>query len=113
MNQLARRLAFALALVAAPAATLAPPTPARACGPYQDTPETLVRRAASSFLMRAGDGLRAPRIDRVKVNGDDASAQVAFRPGNGPVEMIATLLLRQEQGVWRVTGMTYPVLAGA
>jgi len=115
MNKLARRLAFALALALAPApaAILASASPARACGSYEDYEEMRVREAASSFLTRAGSGLPAPRIDGVSVNGEDASARVVFRPGNGRVEMTATLLLREEQGVWRVTGMTSPVLAKA
>jgi len=114
MNQLARRLALALALalVAAPAATLASATSARACGSYEDYEESRVRQAASSFLTRADGGQVAPRIDRVNVNGDDASARVVFRPGNGSAAMTATLILRQEEGGWRVTGMSYPVPAG-
>jgi hypothetical protein len=108
MKKLVSRIAFALALVAAPTAVLAPSRPAHACGPYADTPELRVRRAALQEARRSvGDGGTAT-IHSVRIEGGAARVVVRFqRAGGGRATVQALFLNEDSGGGWRVTGRSY------
>src|SRR4051812_38105137 len=101
MSKLVSRIALTLALIAAPCAVLAPPSPASACGPYTPTPEVQIRTAALADVNAMSVDAPSTRIRTLKIDGKSAAVTVQFTPkGNTRAMVLRLSLSEDEDGTW-------------
>lgn len=103
------RTVFALALtIAAPAALLSRPAPARACGSYGDMERSRVRSAALAHLHEKRPAAEAS-VSGVVVSGTHAKALVHFTRHKNASPVAQVLWLDEKSdGKWAVISESYP-----